>query len=202
MGRTACIEPQFLYKGALYRTACTQPQFLYKGALYRTACIEPQFLYKGALYRTACTEPQCLYKGALYRTACTQPQCLYNGALYLYLLPSCLRTVLPDVQYDAAASVCDFRHCSVPNGAEEHSAVETVERHVRFVRAYGGQVGAFTGCRIGIDQRCRKGVTFALGRSRKRNTTDLEGRTQDDVAEQSETSCRTLHTFFFSECHP
>jgi hypothetical protein len=34
MGRMACTEPQYLYKGALYRTACTEPQCLYKGALY------------------------------------------------------------------------------------------------------------------------------------------------------------------------
>jgi hypothetical protein len=82
MGRTACTEPQCLYKSALYRTACTEPQCLYKSALYRTACREPQCLYKSALYRTACREPQCLYKSALYRTACTEPQCLYKSALY------------------------------------------------------------------------------------------------------------------------
>jgi hypothetical protein len=50
------------------RTACTEPQCLYKDALYLSACTEPHCLYKGALYRTACTEPQCLYKGALYLT--------------------------------------------------------------------------------------------------------------------------------------
>jgi hypothetical protein len=86
IGRTACTEPQCLYKGALYRTACTEPQCLYKSALYRTASTEPQCVYKGALYRTASTEPQCLYKGALYRAACTEPQCLYKGALYVYFM--------------------------------------------------------------------------------------------------------------------
>jgi len=42
------------------RTACTEPQCLYKGALYL-------YLYLYSPYGpTACTEPQCLYNGALY----------------------------------------------------------------------------------------------------------------------------------------
>jgi len=77
MGRTACTEPQCLYKGALY---------LY---LYLYSSCGPYGLYS--------TEPQCLYKGALYLylylySPCgpyglysTEPQCLYKGALYLYL---------------------------------------------------------------------------------------------------------------------
>jgi len=44
MGRTACTEPQCLYKGALY---------LYLYLFFPTG-------------RTACTEPQCLHNGALY----------------------------------------------------------------------------------------------------------------------------------------
>ena len=75
------------------RTACTEPQCLYKGALYLTVVL---YLYS-PMGRAACTEPQCLYKGALYltvvlhlyspmgRTACTELQCLYKGALYLTL---------------------------------------------------------------------------------------------------------------------
>ena len=106
------------------------------------------------------------------------------------------------MQCDATASLCEFRPCFVLNGVEEHSVAETVDKHVRFVRAYGGQVGAFNGCRIRIDQRRRKRVTFTLGRNRKKNTTDLEGRTQDDDAEHSGTSCRTLHTLYCLECHP
>ena len=52
MGRTACREPQCLYKGALYLTSvpvqgCTLP--------YLSACT-----------RVHLTLPQCLYKGALY----------------------------------------------------------------------------------------------------------------------------------------
>ena len=42
------------------RTACTEPQCLYKGALYL-------YLYLNSpMDRTACTEPQCLYIGARY----------------------------------------------------------------------------------------------------------------------------------------
>ena len=46
------------------RTACTEPQCLYKGALYLYLTVE-LYLYP-PMGRTACTEPQCLYKGDLY----------------------------------------------------------------------------------------------------------------------------------------
>ena len=46
------------------RTACTEPQCLYKGALYIYLTVE-QYLYS-PMCRTDCTEPRCLYKGALY----------------------------------------------------------------------------------------------------------------------------------------
>ena len=35
--------------------------------------------------------------------------------------------------------------------AEKHTVAETVKKHVRFVRTFGGQFGARTGCRIRID---------------------------------------------------
>ena len=55
MGRTACTEPQFLYKGALYLTSvrvqgCTLP---YLSACTRVHFTLPQSLYKGALYLTS-----------------------------------------------------------------------------------------------------------------------------------------------------
>ena len=55
MGRTACREPQCLYKGSLHLTSvpvqgCTLP--------YLSACTRVHF-----------TLPQCLYKGALYLTS-------------------------------------------------------------------------------------------------------------------------------------
>ena len=55
MGRTACTEPQCLYKGAVYLTSvpvqgCSLP--------YLSACTRAHF-----------TLPQCLYKGALYLTS-------------------------------------------------------------------------------------------------------------------------------------
>jgi hypothetical protein len=46
MGRTACTEPQCLYKGALYLTV----ELYVYSPMGRTACTEPQYLYKGALY--------------------------------------------------------------------------------------------------------------------------------------------------------
>ena len=91
MGRTACTEPQCLYKGALYLTSvpvqgCTLP--------YLSACTSvhftlPQCLYKGALYLTSvrvqgCTLP---YLSACTRVHFTLPQCLYKGALYLTSVP-------------------------------------------------------------------------------------------------------------------
>ena len=73
MGRTACIEPQYLYKGTLY---------LY---LYLYSTYEPHGLYRASVpvrvhftFTYTSTLP-------MYRTACTEPQCLYNGVLYLYL---------------------------------------------------------------------------------------------------------------------
>ena len=80
MDRTACTEPQCLYKGTLYITSvpvqeCTLP--------YLSACTRVHF-----------TLPQCLYKGALYlylsvctRVRFTLPHCLYKGALYLTSVP-------------------------------------------------------------------------------------------------------------------
>ena len=63
MGRTACTEPQCLYKGALYLTlsACTVE-------LYRYSPYGPYSLYRASVPVQGCTlpYPQCLYKGALY----------------------------------------------------------------------------------------------------------------------------------------
>jgi hypothetical protein len=65
-----------------------------------------------------------------------------------------------------------------------------VEKYVRFVRAYGGQVGALTGCIIIIDQRRRIRKYLELGAAeggtqQTFRTTDLQGRTQDEVVEHS-----------------
>jgi len=100
IGRTACTEPQCLYKGTLY---------LY---LYLYSPYGPYGLYRASVPVQRCTLPlpipllplcavrpvQNLSAGTklhfnftytstppIGRTACTEPQCLYNGALYLYL---------------------------------------------------------------------------------------------------------------------
>jgi hypothetical protein len=69
MGRTACTEPQCLYKGALYLylslSACTRVHFTFT---FTSVPVQ------------RCTLPLPL------------PQCLYKGALYLYLyLSACTR---------------------------------------------------------------------------------------------------------------
>ena len=53
---SAVVKKEYGYTSThpMGRTACTEPQCLYKGAL------------TPAMHRTACTEPQCLYKSALY----------------------------------------------------------------------------------------------------------------------------------------
>ena len=68
MGRTACTEPQCLYKGALYLTSvpvqgCT--------LIYLSACTRVHF-----------TLPQCLCQGALYLASGP-----VQGSLYLTSVP-------------------------------------------------------------------------------------------------------------------
>ena len=66
------------------RTACTEPQCLYKGALYR-----PYGLYRASVPVQGCTlsavrPVQSL--SACRRVHFTLPHCLYKGALYLHPL--------------------------------------------------------------------------------------------------------------------
>ena len=54
------------------RTACTEPQCLYKGALYLYSRAIPLLLLWAV---RACTEPQCLYKGDLYLYSSIRETC-------------------------------------------------------------------------------------------------------------------------------
>ena len=97
MGRTACREPQCLYKGALYHTSvpvqgCTLP---YLSACTRVHFTLPQCLYKGALYLASVPVQGCIlpYLSACTRVHFTLPQCLYKGALYLTSVPVQGRTL-------------------------------------------------------------------------------------------------------------
>jgi len=69
------------------RTACTEPQCLYKSALYLTV----ELTSIPPMDRTACTEPQCLYKGALYLTVELYlyspygPYGLYRASVHTYM---------------------------------------------------------------------------------------------------------------------
>jgi hypothetical protein len=82
MGRTACTEPQCLYKG------CTLPLpyslaipllllWAVRPVQCLSACTRVPFTFT-LQYSYTSTPP-------MGRTTCTEPQCLYKGALYLYL---------------------------------------------------------------------------------------------------------------------
>ena len=65
MGRTACTEPQCLYKGALYLTVELYLYSPYRPyGLYRASC-----LYKGALYLYF-TDITKIIKGLMVETLC------------------------------------------------------------------------------------------------------------------------------------
>ena len=151
------------------RTACTEPQCLYKGALYllmpwsRKSIAIPLLPTMG---RTACTEPQCLYKGALYllvlwsrksipipllptmgRTACTEPQCLYRGGLYLLVPWSRKSRAIPLPPYGPyglyRASV-PVQGCTLPSSAvvkKEYSYTSTPLWAVRPVQSLSACTG-------------------------------------------------------------
>jgi len=81
MGRTACTEPQCLYKGALYLYLTVE--------LYLYSPFGPYGLYRASVPVQGSTLPLPYLTSTppIVRTACTEPQCLYKGALYLYCYP-------------------------------------------------------------------------------------------------------------------
>jgi len=97
MSRTACTEPQCLYRASVHvqsLSVCTEPQCLYRASVSvqsLSACTELQCLYRASVSvqsLSVCREPQCLYRASLpvqSLSVCTEPQCLYNGALYITL---------------------------------------------------------------------------------------------------------------------
>ena len=114
MGRTACTEPQCLYKGALYLTvelylySSYGPYGLYRASVPVQGCtlpysralpLLPLWAVRPVQSLSACTRVhftlQYSYTSTppVGRTACTEPQCLYKGALYLtvelYLYSPC-----------------------------------------------------------------------------------------------------------------
>ena len=115
---SACIRVRFNFtytsNPPIVRTACTEPQCLYKDALYLYLYLYspygPYSLYRASVPVQRCTLPLPIPLLPLWtvqpvqslsactavhftftytstppmdRTACTEPQCLYNGALYL-----------------------------------------------------------------------------------------------------------------------
>jgi len=100
MDRTACTEPQCLYKGALYLYLhLNSPYGLY--CLYRASVpvqlctlplpipLLPLWTVQHVQSLSACTTVRFTFTYTstppIDRTACTEPHCPYNGALYLYL---------------------------------------------------------------------------------------------------------------------
>jgi len=120
MCRTACTEPQSLYKGApipLFPLCAVRPvQSL-------SACTTLHFTFNYTstppMCRTPCTEPQCLHNGAVYlylylyspmcRKTCIEPQCLCNGAIYLYIY-----LYSPYVLYALYRASVLAQRCSLP----------------------------------------------------------------------------------------
>jgi len=103
MGRTACTEPQCLYKGALYFTVelyLYSPYGLcdlYRASVPVQGCtllysraipLLPLWAVRPVQSLSACTRVhftlQYSYTSTapMGRAACTEPQCLYKGALY------------------------------------------------------------------------------------------------------------------------
>jgi len=100
MGRTACTEPQCLYKGArhlyLYIYSPYWPYGLYRASVPVQGCTSPLPVHLLPLLAvrpvqslSACTRVHvtftCTSIPPIGRTACTEPQCLYKGARHLYL---------------------------------------------------------------------------------------------------------------------
>ena len=108
MGRTACTEPQCLYKGALYLYLTVElylyypygPYGLYRASVPVQGCtlplpksravpLLPLWAVRPVQSLSVCTRVHFTFTytstPAMARTACTEPQCLYKGALYLYL---------------------------------------------------------------------------------------------------------------------
>jgi len=100
MDRTACIEPQCLYNGALYLYLYLYfpygPCGLYRASVPVQRCtlplpipLLPVWTVRPVQSLSACTMVHFTFTYTstppIGRTACTQPQYLYNGALYLYL---------------------------------------------------------------------------------------------------------------------
>ena len=100
MGRTACTEPQCLYKGALYLYLYLYSPYRPYG-LYRASVpvqgytlplpipLLPLWAVRSVQSLSACTTVHFTFTYTstppMRRTACTEPQCRYKVALYLYL---------------------------------------------------------------------------------------------------------------------
>ena len=149
MGRTACTEPQCLYKGALYlysRAIPLLPLWAVWPVQSLSACTRVHFTLQYSytstppVGRTACTEPQCLYKGALYSiaipllplwavwpvqslSACTRVHFNFTVELYLY---SPLWVVRPLQSFSACTRVhFTFTFTLHLYGSMTHSLINT-----------------------------------------------------------------------------
>jgi len=100
MSRTACTEPQCLYKGTLYLYLYLYspycPYSLYRASVPVQGCTLtlpipplPLWAVQPVQSLSACTRVHFNFTNTstppIVRTACTERRCLYKGALYLYL---------------------------------------------------------------------------------------------------------------------
>jgi len=100
MDRTACTEPQCLYRGAfylyLYLYSPYRPYGLYRASVPVQECtltlpipLFPLWVVRPVQSLSAFTRVHFNFTYTsvppIGRTACTEPQCLYKSALYLYL---------------------------------------------------------------------------------------------------------------------
>jgi len=124
MGRTACTEPQCMYKGALYLYLYLyspyRPYALYRASVPVQRCtlplpipLLPRWAVRSLQSLSACTKVHFTFTYTstppMGRTACTEPQCMYKGALYLYLYFYC--PYGPYALYRASVPV---QRCTLP----------------------------------------------------------------------------------------
>ena len=100
------------------RTACTEPQCLYKGALYLTS-VPVQ----------GCTLP---YLSACTRVQFTLTQCLYNGALYLTFYTNRVAVMLPKSVHSNGATLSPLGIICPPESVSQVVIIQIAPKHANF----------------------------------------------------------------------
>jgi len=124
VGRTACTEPQCLYKGSLYLCLYLYspygPYSLYRASVPEQRCtlplpipLLPLWAVQPVQSLSVCTRLHFTFTYTstppVGRTACTGPQCLHKGALYL-----CLYLCSPYGLYSLYRASVPVQGCTLP----------------------------------------------------------------------------------------